>query len=187
MTSCISASRSTTAKSARQRCATPQEGTANLLRMAPARIGGAIGWRARISVTVLHDDHSGFVAIEPAKERTSIRVARRPIRQTRADACSHPRTTPRGTRAMGVFRPRLATSSRRKDVSFQTHSPDALDAHPRDARRGGHCDRRHARRGSVGTMTNNAAFDLFVERAHELLQAGYETMDAKGVQCLGGA
>ena len=28
----------------------------------------------RHSVTVLHDDHSGFVAIEPAKERTSIRV-----------------------------------------------------------------------------------------------------------------
>jgi hypothetical protein len=29
-------------------------------------------------------------------------------------------------------------------------------------------------------MTNNAAFNLFVERAHELLQAGYEIMDAKG-------
>lgn len=28
-------------------------------------------------------------------------------------------------------------------------------------------------------MTNNAAFDLFIERAHELLQAGYEMMDAK--------
>jgi hypothetical protein len=28
-------------------------------------------------------------------------------------------------------------------------------------------------------MTNNPAFDLFVERAHELLQAGYEAMDAK--------
>jgi hypothetical protein len=28
-------------------------------------------------------------------------------------------------------------------------------------------------------MTNNAAFNLFVERAHELLQAGYEIMDAK--------
>jgi hypothetical protein len=28
-------------------------------------------------------------------------------------------------------------------------------------------------------MTNNVAFNLFVERAHELLQAGYETMDAK--------
>jgi hypothetical protein len=28
-------------------------------------------------------------------------------------------------------------------------------------------------------MTNNAAFDLFVARAHELLQAGYETMDAR--------
>jgi hypothetical protein len=28
-------------------------------------------------------------------------------------------------------------------------------------------------------MTNNAAFNLFVERAHELLQAGYEAMDAK--------
>jgi hypothetical protein len=28
-------------------------------------------------------------------------------------------------------------------------------------------------------MTNNAAFNLFVERAHELLQAGYETLDAK--------
>jgi hypothetical protein len=28
-------------------------------------------------------------------------------------------------------------------------------------------------------MTNSAAFNLFVERAHELLQAGYEAMDAK--------
>jgi hypothetical protein len=28
-------------------------------------------------------------------------------------------------------------------------------------------------------MTNNAPFNLFVERAHELLQAGYEAMDAK--------
>lgn len=28
-------------------------------------------------------------------------------------------------------------------------------------------------------MTNNAAFNLFVERAHELLQAGYEALDAK--------
>jgi hypothetical protein len=28
-------------------------------------------------------------------------------------------------------------------------------------------------------MTNNAAFNLFFERAHELLQAGYEIMDAK--------
>ena len=28
-------------------------------------------------------------------------------------------------------------------------------------------------------MTNNAAFNLFVERAHELLQAGYEAMDAR--------
>ena len=28
-------------------------------------------------------------------------------------------------------------------------------------------------------MTNNAAFNLFIERAHELLQAGYETLDAK--------
>ena len=28
-------------------------------------------------------------------------------------------------------------------------------------------------------MTNNAAFNLFVERAHELLQAGYEALDAE--------
>jgi len=28
-------------------------------------------------------------------------------------------------------------------------------------------------------MTNNPAFNLFVERAHELLQAGYEALDAK--------
>jgi hypothetical protein len=28
-------------------------------------------------------------------------------------------------------------------------------------------------------MTNNPAFNLFVERAHELLQAGYESLDAK--------
>jgi len=28
-------------------------------------------------------------------------------------------------------------------------------------------------------MTSNAAFNLFVERAHELLQAGYEALDAK--------
>ena len=28
-------------------------------------------------------------------------------------------------------------------------------------------------------MTNSAAFNLFVERAHELLQAGYEAMDAR--------
>jgi len=28
-------------------------------------------------------------------------------------------------------------------------------------------------------MTNNTAFNLFVERAHELLQAGYEALDAK--------
>ena len=28
-------------------------------------------------------------------------------------------------------------------------------------------------------MANNAAFDLFVERAHQLLQAGYEMLDAK--------
>jgi hypothetical protein len=28
-------------------------------------------------------------------------------------------------------------------------------------------------------MTDNAAFNLFIERAHELLQAGYEMMDAK--------
>jgi hypothetical protein len=28
-------------------------------------------------------------------------------------------------------------------------------------------------------MTNNAAFNLFVERAHELLQGGYEALDAK--------
>jgi hypothetical protein len=29
------------------------------------------------------------------------------------------------------------------------------------------------------TMTNNPAFNLFLERAHELLQAGYEALDAK--------
>lgn len=28
-------------------------------------------------------------------------------------------------------------------------------------------------------MTNSAVFNLFIERAHELLQAGYEAMDAK--------
>jgi len=28
-------------------------------------------------------------------------------------------------------------------------------------------------------MTNNAAFNLFLERAHELLQAGYEALDSK--------
>ena len=28
-------------------------------------------------------------------------------------------------------------------------------------------------------MTNNAAFNLFVERAHELLQAGYQALDGK--------
>ena len=42
----------------------------------------------RHSVTVLHDDHSGFVAIEPAKDRSSLRVVGADAESARTLACT---------------------------------------------------------------------------------------------------